>query len=767
VDPLDNDTQPTPASSPNPLQVFWRHRFLVLLGGVAGLILGALVYTQRPPVYQSGAQILVVKKRSDALPMAGGDPRLSFYEDYVSTHLVLIRSPLVVHKAVKKRNLAALACFENQDPAGSLLGGLTAGRDTVKDGTAPNNIINLAFRGRNSADTGTVLAAVIDSYRDFLDETYRNVSDNTLELITRARDLLKQDLSEKEKKYREFRRTSPLLWKGADGANIHLSRIREFQTKETALLARVGEIRQRLSAIDRAKTGGSSQSVLLALASRPLEKAGKEQDLEQKLEEQLFPLLLKEKALLQDYGNKHPDVIRIREQIAMTREFFKRLDRVNQKSYSDTAGATRLSALIDTLRQEQALVEMASAALAKLMTEEEKQARKLESYEIQDEAFRGDIAVTTKVLDQTLKRLEEINLVRDFGGYEARVISEPGPGFKVSPIAWQFLFAGTFLGLLMGAGVAYLLEMADRSFRTPEEIRKRLALPIVGHIPYLAHADRPVSVPGNDGTPVELDPALLVFHRPSSVEAEAYRSVRTAVYFNTHGERHKIIQVTSPSMGDGKSTLVANLAVAIAQSGRTVILVDADLRRPRLHRVFGLPGRKGLAQVIEGDVELADAVRPSVVPNLSVLPCGTRPSNPAELLTLPRFADLLEELRDGYDFVLLDTPPLLAVSDPCIVAPRADGVLLTIRVSRNGRPAAERGRDLLAALRAQVFGVVVNGVGKQGAMAGYGYEHYHYTAEYSSEYTSSDPETEAQPADVPAEHETPAPSSNGHATVRR
>jgi capsular exopolysaccharide synthesis family protein len=260
---------------------------------------------------------------------------------------------------------------------------------------------------------------------------------------------------------------------------------------------------------------------------------------------------------------------------------------------------------------------------------------------------------------------------------------------------------------------------------------------------------------------------LLVFHRPSSVEAEAYRSVRTAVYFNTHGERRKIIQVTSPSMGDGKSTLIANLAVAIAQSGRSVILVDADLRRPRLHRVFGLPGRKGLAQVIEGDVELADTIRPSVVPNLSVLPCGTRPSNPAELLTLPRFADLLEELRDSYDFVLLDTPPLLAVSDPCIVAPRADGVLLTIRVSRNGRPAAERGRDLLSALRAQVFGVVVNGVGKQGAMAGYGYEHYHYTAEYSSEYTSSDPETEAQQADTPAEHETPAPSSNGHATARR
>jgi capsular exopolysaccharide synthesis family protein len=312
-----------------------------------------------------------------------------------------------------------------------------------------------------------------------------------------------------------------------------------------------------------------------------------------------------------------------------------------------------------------------------------------------------------------------------------------------------------------------LLDKADRSFRTPEEIRKRLGLPIVGHIPYLAHADRPVAVPGIDGVPVELDPALLVLHRPSSIEAEAYRSVRTALYFNTQGESHKIVQITSPNMSDGKSTLVANLAVAIAQSGRKVILVDADLRRPRLHRVFGLSVRKGLAQVIEGDVELAEAVRPTVVPNLSVLPCGIRPPNPGELLTLPRFADLLEELRDSYDFVLLDTPPLLAVSDPCIVAPRVDGVLLTLRVSRNGRPSAERGRDLLAAQRVQVFGVVVNGVGKQGAMSGYGYEHYHYSADYSSEYTSSDPETEPSLADAPAARDTPSPSSNGHATVRR
>src|SRR5262249_28722871 len=155
------------------------------------------------------------------------------------------------------------------------------------------------------------------------------------------------------------------------------------------------------------------------------------------------------------------------------------------------------------------------------------------------------------------------------------------------------------------------------------------------------------------------------------------------LYFNTQGQGSQVIQVTSPSKGDGKSTMAANLAVSIAQSGKRVLVVDADFRRPRQHHIFGLAGRVGLATVMAGDAELSTAIPATPVPNLDVLPCGARPTNPAELLTLPRFAELLGELRGRYDFVIVDTPPLLAVSDPSVVAPRVDGVLLTIRVSKN------------------------------------------------------------------------------------
>jgi capsular exopolysaccharide synthesis family protein len=253
-------------------------------------------------------------------------------------------------------------------------------------------------------------------------------------------------------------------------------------------------------------------------------------------------------------------------------------------------------------------------------------------------------------------------------------------------------------------------------------------LPIVGHIPLIT-PDRQMAETARTGAG-RMDPVVLyAFERSRSKEAEAVRAIRTALYFSTKGEGHKVIQVTSPTMGDGKSTLTANLAVSIAQSGKRVVVIDADFRRPRQHQLFGLSPAVGLASVISDGVELADAVHATIVPGLDVLPCGPVPPNPAELLTLARFEELLGHIRERYDYVLIDTPPLLAVTDPCVVAPRVDGVLLTLRLGKHVRPLAERARDLLGTLGVRIFGVVVNALDVR-SQGGYGYDHYGYAYGY-------------------------------------
>jgi capsular exopolysaccharide synthesis family protein len=386
-------------------------------------------------------------------------------------------------------------------------------------------------------------------------------------------------------------------------------------------------------------------------------------------------------------------------------------------------------------------------------------AKKMSDAEVQDETFRSTIARQHQLFDSTIKLAQDKNLAKEFGGFDAQTIAPAVRAPKAEPRAFPVFAVSGFLGLLVGFGLGYLAERSDQGFRTPEEIRKRLGLPVVGHIPLMV-ADQEV-VREAEATNSPLDPILYTHYRSLSREAEAYRGVRTALYFSLLGKDHKVIQITSPTMGDGKTTLAANLGVSIAQSGKRIILIDADFRRPRLHKVFGASAKVGLASVIAGDVALAAAIQDSGIAGLSVLPCGPIPPNPAELLTSPRFKEVLDEIRGQFEFVVVDTPPLLAVTDPCAVAPRVDGVLLNIRVSKNARPNAERAKEILSTLGVNVLGLVVNGVDENGA-GGYGGGHYGYGYgyAYSNGYRS---EPVAEGADLEGDRQEEEPAlANGH-----
>ncbi len=728
---LDDDVAesaeaPTGIPARNPLQIAWQRKPLVLLGLLVGVAGAFLVNAQRPPVYQSAAQVLVVKKRSDVLPIAGGDPRAGYYEDFLSTHLTLIRSPLVVEKAVRKRDLGALESFAGADPVAAVAAGLVVARDT-KDGAS--NIINLTFRGPRADDCGAVLNAVIDSYKDFLEVSNQNVSDVALEQIKKAQEILDRDLLDKRKKYIEFREKSPLVIVPAtrDGVSPGQARLGELEGKRLSLSIKIAEFKQRLEAVEAARKEGQGREALavVAAAERGKDERGTGTAARVAAEQQLAPLLLQLQALLQDFGEDHPQVAALRRRIDWTRAFLRR----QASELAPDAAEDPVDAYLKALRQDLAAAELARQSLVRLVEDETKEVRGLSLFEVEEANLREEIAQKQNLLSQTMKRLQEINILQDSGGYNVQAISAPGAGAKVSAGLMQILLAGAAVGLMGGVGLAYLADMADKSFRTPEEIRRRLGFPIVAHVPTLAGD----GMPSSPDAP-QLDRSLGCVHRPTSPEAEAYRTVRTALYFSARGETHKVIQVTSPNMSDGKTTIAANLALAIAQSGKTVALVDADLRRPRVHTLFGVVSDTGMSSVILGLSTLDEALVPSGVDNLSLLPCGPRPDNPAELLTLPRFEELLGELRARFDFVILDTPPLLAVTDPAIVVPRVDGVLLTIRIGKNGRPAAERAREILTSLDAVVLGVVVNGVGREGVSYGYGYGQYQYGYEYAYTY---------------------------------
>jgi capsular exopolysaccharide synthesis family protein len=206
-----------------------------------------------------------------------------------------------------------------------------------------------------------------------------------------------------------------------------------------------------------------------------------------------------------------------------------------------------------------------------------------------------------------------------------------------------------------------------------------------------------------------LDPLLCTYHQPLSVEAEAFRGVRAALLFNHGRQQRQVIQIASPVVGDGKSTLAANLAISIAQSGKEVLLVDGDLRHPRVHDLFGQTADPGLAAVICDGTELHDAVRSTQIGGLSLLPAGCVAVNPADIFASSRIGELIPVLRERYDFVLIDTAPLLAVTEAQAIAASVDGVILAIRPSKTEISGAQRALDILQMVGANLLGIVVNG----------------------------------------------------------
>lgn len=294
------------------------------------------------------------------------------------------------------------------------------------------------------------------------------------------------------------------------------------------------------------------------------------------------------------------------------------------------------------------------------------------------------------------------------GAIEPRIIDRAQtPSTPISPRPTRDLAIGAALGLLAGGGLALLLESLDRSVRTPAEAAQLARAPILAMVPKRKDAgDHPVLAPQDAGTPA----------------AEAYRVLRTAVRFVDPDRAVRSLVVTSPSAGDGKTSTAANLAVALAQAGERVVLVDADLRRTKLASHFAVESDPGLTSLLIGEGTL-DTTLVEIAGRLSFLPTGPLPPNPSELLGSEAMARLLRELRSRCDVLLLDSPPLLPVTDAQVLSTQVDGVLLVARFGRTQRDLLTQARDRLDVVGARTFGCVLNGVPA--------------SADYSDEYSYS------------------------------
>ncbi len=310
------------------------------------------------------------------------------------------------------------------------------------------------------------------------------------------------------------------------------------------------------------------------------------------------------------------------------------------------------------------------------------------------------------------------------------------PQEPVRPRKKLNLILGFIVGLGLGIGLTFLFEYMDNTVRTIEDIEK-IGVTVLGSIPMIKEDEAvkrmkilPASMNGKNGSldspeARRMVSRLITHFAPKSPISEAYRTFRTNIQYTKLDRDLKALLVTSPGPGEGKSTSVANLAITMAQMGSKVLLIDSDLRRPILHSIFNIDRRVGLSNVLVGRATIEEAAQTTEIDNLFVMPCGTLPPNPSELLGSSAMKTTLEAMKQKFDIVLFDSPPIIAVTDAAVLSSQLDGVILVIKSGQTDREAAFRAYTLLKNVKTRVLGALLNGVHIESMYGSY-YYYYHY-----------------------------------------
>lgn len=564
----------------------------------------------------------------------------------------------------------------------------------VTRGLPQTNIVEISFTGVEPALVKQAANAVAVSYREFSAADRLERARNRTTFIAQQLDAQRQQLQLAQDALRAFKERAQLSNVNAEQSAL-VGSIHRFEGDLDA--ARVKQ-RIYLRLIGRLEAADTATEELRRLAGT---EAVQENGYIANLYGRWFDLVKqREELLAQNKTPAHLDV--------------KAVDRLITRTKEDLREASGLY-----LKGLQSRIESLQSTIASLRAETER----YPSLEAQETRLLADVKSVQAVYDQLQAELQRSRIAERDEDASVRLIDEAQqPTVPIAPNRRRIFFTSVVFGLLLGLGVAILLENLDDSVKSPEEIQEGMGLTVLGTIPR-------IRAPTMSGSARPGAEERLVTHvDPRSPVAEAYRSLRTNLAFARVEQEVRTIVLTSPGPADGKSTTVANLAITFSQQGQRTLLIDADLRRAVIDKLFDVPRSPGLTDTLVGEASLDDVIRETSIPNLSVIGSGRFPPNPAELLGSTAMRDVLRTSAQQFDIVLLDSPPLLAVTDAAVLATMTDGAILIVRVGATAKAASRRAIMQLQTVRARVLGSVLNDVDfRQGAFAGgYGYYYYYY-----------------------------------------
>ncbi len=372
---------------------------------------------------------------------------------------------------------------------------------------------------------------------------------------------------------------------------------------------------------------------------------------------------------------------------------------------------------------------------------QEQKALELKHIGVQYAVLQEDVNINRTLYESVLKRLSETNVSNDLAISNIQIMQRADlPIIPSSPQTARNLLFGAILGLLFGVGMAFLLDYLDTAMSTPEHVERAVSLNTLGVVPDLNGVNRfqlewkqsdrsmlarlknmnPFHPGPRAARPIEM---LLTQHHPQSIFPEAYRSIRTSLLFSRPERPPQVILLTSAAPGEGKTGTSVNLGIALAQDGHRVLIIDADLRKGCCHGRLGMTNHKGLSNILTGNLALEEGIQATTIAGLSLLSCGVCPPSPADLLGSNKMKEVLTRLREIFQFIIIDTPPAVALADAAVLSVMADGVVLVFHGQKTTPASARQLIARLDGVRAPVLGVILNGVDLQKPEFAY-YGHY-------------------------------------------
>ncbi|HEY8460037.1 MAG TPA: polysaccharide biosynthesis tyrosine autokinase, partial [Blastocatellia bacterium] len=442
--------------------------------------------------------------------------------------------------------------------------------------------------------------------------------------------------------------------------------------------------------------------------------------------------------LIATYGPENPKVIATRNQM-------KELERLIAESAKNLG--ERLKAEAERARSEEKLLkESFEAAKAEAIQQNQSA--------IKFNILKQNVDTTKALYNDFLQKTNQAQIEQRQDANDMRII-DPARANLVGPRRGRAIFIGLALSLAFGVGLALLLEYLDNTVKNVEDVARATQLPTLALIPSMSADSMLVDTGktnglqkmlksgaarlGKTGSPggmlargAQIRQAPATAAASSSV-VESYRMLRTSILLSNAGAPPKTILITSSQPGEGKTTTAVNTAISLSQLGASVLLIDADLRRPAVHRAFKISHSQGISNYLSSDAPLDDLIVKLPIPNLYALPCGPIPPNPAELISSDRMKELLSAVGRRFDHILIDSPPMVSVTDPIILSTMVDGLILVVHAGKSTRELARRARRELARVGARVFGVVLNNVNIR--REGYDdYDYYRYSSSYGEDY---------------------------------